>query len=471
MTTPATVSPATESPATESPATVSPTTDAPTTASARLDQPALRDLLSQCIHCGLCLPACPTYQVFHTEMDGPRGRIALVQAAADGRIPIEGAFQQHLELCLGCRACETACPSGVQYGAIFETAREAIEETRVEAGQISRRERLLRRVALRELMPHRPRLRVLARLLRVYQGLRLSSVVRRLSFLPEKLRFMEQLAPTVRGGYPDYRAPAPAVGQKRGEVAFLLGCVQDAFLAGVNAASVRVLQRNGYEVHFPQAQTCCGAAQLHTGETELTRDLARRNIDACLARDYAAIISNAGGCGATLKQYDHLLENDPDYADKATTFVNRLQDISEFLAENLHVSPTGAVPVRVTYVDSCHLRHGQKIAKQPRSLLAAIPDLELVELRQPDMCCGSAGVYNIVQSATAAQVLDAKMADVTATNADYVVTSNTGCHMQMAYGVKQAGMDAQVVHLVELLDRAYRTPPETASETAGERAE
>ncbi|MEX1019434.1 MAG: heterodisulfide reductase-related iron-sulfur binding cluster [Litorilinea sp.] len=428
-----------------------------------LDNEPVRDLLSQCIHCGLCLPACPTYQVFHTEMDSPRGRIALVQAAADGRIEIEGTFQSHLELCLGCRACETACPSGVQYGAIYEVAREAIEETRT----VSRRERLLRRLALRELMPHRGRLRAMARLMKVYQALHLSPLVQRLSFLPGKLRFMEQLMPRLPMGFPDYSRPAPALGRKRGEVACLVGCVQDAFLSGVNAATVRVLQRNGYEVHFPQTQTCCGAAQLHVGEGDLARDLARRNIDACADRDYVAIISNAGGCGATLKQYAHLLEHDADYAPKAAAFVARLQDISEFLADNLHVPPTASLPLTVTYVDSCHLRHGQKVVQQPRRLLAAIPDLNVVELRQPDMCCGSAGVYNIVQTETAEQVLDAKMADVTGTGAQVVVTTNTGCHMQMIYGVKKAGMDAEVVHLVELLDRAYRAgenPPR-----AGER--
>jgi glycolate oxidase iron-sulfur subunit len=422
------------------------------TTSKLLDNPPVRDLLSQCIHCGLCLPACPTYQVFHTEMDSPRGRIALVQAAADGRVEIEGSFQTHLERCLGCRACETACPSGVQYGAIYEVAREAIEGERT----VGRGERWLRWLALHQLMPHRARLRGMARLMKAYQALHLSALVQRLRFLPKTLRFMEQIMPPLRAGFPDYSKPAPAVGRKRGEVAFLAGCVQDAFLSGVNAATVRVLQRNGYEVHFPQAQTCCGAAQLHIGEGELARDLARRNIDACSDRDYVAVISNAGGCGATLKQYAHLLEEDAAYAHKAEMFVARLQDINEFLADHFHTPPTGSLPITVTYVDSCHLRHGQKVVKQPRQLLASIPDLKFVELRQPDMCCGSAGVYNIVQQSIAEEVLDAKMVDVNGTQAKAVVTTNTGCHMQIQYGVKKTGMDTEVVHLVELLDRSYR---------------
>jgi glycolate oxidase iron-sulfur subunit len=266
---------------------------------------------------------------------------------------------------------------------------------------------------------------------------------------------MEGLLPPLPPRYPDYRTPAPAIGAKRGEVAFLYGCVQDAFLAGVNAATVRVLQRNGYEVHFPAGQTCCGAAQLHIGEDKLARDLARQNVDACLARDYTAILSNAGGCGATLKQADHLLADDPAYAERAQQFVAKLQDINEFLAGHLHAPPTGRLDLRVTYVDSCHLRHAQKVVHQPRQLLQAIPGVELVELRQPDMCCGSAGVYNIVHPATANQVLDAKLADIGATAAQVVAVSNTGCHMQMLYGLRRAGLAAEVVHVVELLDRAY----------------
>jgi len=416
----------------------------------------LRGLMAQCIHCGLCLPACPTYSVFGTEMDSPRGRIALINAAADGRIDLDGPFQEHIELCLGCRACETACPSGVQYGMLYEAARTAIEEQRAHTGQVGRLEKAVRWLGLRQMMPHLGRLRLLARTLRLYQATGAQGVVRRLNLLPKGLRGMDALMPPLPATYPDYSRPAPAVGEKRGDVAFLYGCVQDAFLAGVNAASVRVLQRNGYEVHFPGAQTCCGAAQLHIGEHALSQELARQNIDACLGRDYAAIISNAGGCGATLKQYDHLLADDPYYGPRAKQFVAKLQDINQFLADHLHTPPTGRVDKRVTYVESCHLRHAQKVTKQPRALLRAIPGVELVELKQPDMCCGSAGVYNIMQPDTADQVLDAKLADVAQTRATTVVTTNTGCHMQMIYGARKAKLQAEVVHLVELLDESYR---------------
>lgn len=418
--------------------------------STELTTPTFRRHLDQCIHCGLCLSACPTYSVFHTEMDSPRGRISLMRAAADGRIGLDGAFEEHLGLCLGCRACETACPSGVEYGALLEVARTAIEQQR-SPGML---EQVIRWLGLRQLMPHRGRLRMVARLLWIYQRLGLSVLANRLP-LPASLRTMEAMAPPIKLRYADQSRPAPAIGPSRGAVAFFTGCVQDAFLSGVNAATVRVLQRNGYTVHFPLAQTCCGAAALHTGEAALARELARRNVDAFGGGDYVAIVNNAGGCGATLQEYADLLADDPIYAARARAFVDKIQDISVFLSGHLHCPPTGRVQARVTYVDSCHLRHGQKVSKQPRALLRAIPGLELTELSQPDMCCGSAGVYNLVQAETANRVLDAKLDDIRATQAGIIVTANTGCYMQMVYGVKRGGLNAVVMHVVELLDKSY----------------
>lgn len=416
-----------------------------------LNTPEFQNLLDQCVHCGLCLPACPTYSLFQTEMDSPRGRIQLMGAAADGRIDLDGAFTEHIELCLGCRACETACPSGVQYGLLLETTRAAMLAER----PVGKWEKLVRWFSLHQLIPHRNRLRLLARLFHLYQATGLPELVRTLNLLPARLQTMAALLPPLTTRYPDYRRPAPALGTKRGEVAFLHGCVQDAFLSRANAATVRVLQRNGYEVHFPPAQTCCGAAPLHIGEDALARELARRNLDAFGERDYDAILNNAGGCGATLKEYAHLLSGDPTYAEKARHFVDRLQDINEFLVDHLHKPPTGHLDLRVVYVDSCHLRHGQKVVRQPRQLLRAIPGVTLVELKQPDLCCGSAGVYNILQPAAASELLAAKMADIAAARPDIIVTTNTGCHMQLLQGVKQSGLNVEVLHLVELLDRAY----------------
>ncbi len=427
----------------------------PTQPSPALTGLHVKTLLDQCIHCGLCLPACPTYAVYHTEMAGPRGRISLINAAAEGRIDVDGAFREHVELCLGCRACETACPSGVQYGQLFETARHAIEEKRVTTGQRSRVERFVRWLALRQLLLHPRRLRPLARVLRFYQKTNFSSNLAKLSFLPAQIRMMAALLPRLSANFPNYRRPAPAIGEQRGTLAFLHGCVQDVFLSDVNAATVRVLQQNGYEVHFPQTQSCCGAAPLHIGEAAVAREMAKRNIDAFAGREYDAIINNAGGCGATLKQYDHLLADDPAYAAKASEFTTKVRDISEFLATNLHKFPVNPLEQRVTYIDSCHLRHWQKVVQQPRDLLNAIPGLDLIEVQQPDMCCGSAGVYNILQAETANQVLDAKMVDVKSTGAQTIVTSNTGCQMQMIYGARKHGLDVEVVHVVQLLARAY----------------
>jgi glycolate oxidase iron-sulfur subunit len=416
-----------------------------------LAEPEFKTLLNKCIHCGLCLQSCPTYAVFGTEMDSPRGRIALMRAASDERIELGDAFAKHINLCLMCRACEQACPSGVQYGTMVETARVAVEKGR-NPGAV---ERFIRWLALRQLMPSQERLRFLAWWMRLYQLLGIQQPVRRLKLLPKALQNVEALLPSISAPRSNHRSFAPAIGERRGKVAFFHGCVQDAFLGEVNTATVKVLQRNGYEVHFPKEQTCCGAAQLHVGEEELFLALARKNIDGFLANEYVAIINNAGGCGSTLKEYDHLLKNDLAYAEKAREFSAKVKDINEFLMENFHTPPQGIINARVTYADSCHLRHVQKIINQPRDILRQIPGLELIELSKPDRCCGSAGVYNIVQMETANAILEDKMADITSTGADIIVTTNTGCHLQLMNGARRAGLKARVVHLVELLEQSY----------------
>jgi glycolate oxidase iron-sulfur subunit len=421
-----------------------------------LSSVAFKIKAQQCIHCGMCLQACPTYQVLGTEMDSPRGRVALMCAVSENQIDLaehKPAFVEHITRCLACRACETACPSGVRYGELIETARLAIESERTPR----RMERVVRRLAFRELMPHVERLKLVARLISPYQVLGLQRLVRALNLLPRPLKAMEAILPPIVTQYHDYRAVAPAIGEKRGQVAFFIGCIQEAFLSSVNQATVRVLQRNGYEVHFPKGQTCCGAAQRHMGEQALARDLARQNIDAFLAGDYIAIINNAGGCGATLKEeYVGLFKDDPVYVERANQLSVKVKDISEFLEDHLHVEPQGKVNARVTYSDSCHLRNGQKVIKQPRELLRRIPGLELIELKQPDRCCGSAGVYNIVQSDIANAILDLKMADIASTGAEIIVTTNTGCHMQLIAGARRAGLKTQVLHIVQVLDRSYQ---------------
>ncbi len=414
--------------------------------------------LDQCIHCGLCLQACPTYVVLGKEMDSPRGRIMLIRAATEGRIDLEGgALQSHLDLCLTCRSCETACPSGVQYGALLDVARLAIEQSR-HPGYF---ERFIRWLALRQLMPYLMRLKVIAWFANIYQITGLSRIVRTINFLPERLKALEGSLPPMPAHYSNYKEPALAQGSKREAVAFFHGCVQEAFLAKVNAATVRVLQENGYDVHFPVGQTCCGAAQLHLGEEELARELARKNIDAFFSDQsggvkYLAIINNAGGCGSLLKDYAFLLRDEPQYATKARQFASMVKDISEFLVEHEFLPPAGEVRARVTYSDSCHLRHAQKVVRQPREIIQSIPGIQRESLSHPEHSCRSAEVYNITQTETANAILDLKLQDINATGADLIVVSNTGCHLQLLNGVRRSHSKARVVHFVELLDQSYQ---------------
>lgn len=407
--------------------------------------------LGRCIHCGLCLPACPTYEVFGTEMDAPRGRIALMSAVADGRTTPDGSFAEHIGLCLGCRACETACPSGVEYGSLLDTARALVETER----KRSLGERLARWLGLRALLPHRRRLRLAAGLARLAQRTGLIALARSVPFLPARAHKLAALLPRPIRRAPESLEVAPAHGEVRGRVAFFRGCVQDAFLGDVNAATVRVLQRNGYEVHFPPAQTCCGAAAHHVGESVIARELAERNLAAFDLEAFDALINNAGGCGSMLKEYPALFAKGSDQERKAEAWSARVRDVCEFLAENLNAEPAGRIDETVVYADSCHLRHAQRVVTQPRQLLRSIPGLELVELEHPDACCGSAGVYNIVESDTADRVLDSKMMDLRNSGARIVATTNIGCHLQLLFGARRAGLDLEVRHVVELLDQAY----------------
>jgi glycolate oxidase iron-sulfur subunit len=333
----------------------------------------------------------------------------------------------------------------------MEVARAAVAE----AHRPGPGEAALRWFGLRQLMPHLGRLRALALGGWLYERSGAQALVRRTGLLRGSLGAAEVLAPPLRLRRPVDGRSFPARGARRGRVAVLQGCIQEAFLGQVNDATVRVLQRNGFEVLIPPGQTCCGAAQSHAGEEELARELARQNIDALLAADVDYIISNAGGCGAALKDYPHLLRDDGAYQTRVAAFVAKVRDISEFLAEHAVEPPRATLPARATYVDSCHLRNAQKVIRQPRELLRAVPGLELVELRQPERCCGSAGIYNLTHPELAEPILDAKLADIRATGAGLVVVSNTGCHMQILSGVRRAGLRAEVLHLVEVLDRAY----------------
>ncbi len=416
------------------------------------DKPQQADL-DKCVHCGLCLNACPTYRELRVEMDSPRGRIYQMAQVSSGAVQIGPSYIEHIDLCLACRGCETACPSGVQYGRLVEAARAEIETTIRRPLWV----RLVRHIVFRKLLPSRFNLGLVGAFLYLYQASGLKRVVRALGFLPQRLGEMESLAPEIEAPfffryYGSVLAPENA---QRYRVAFLAGCIANISFGRLNEATVRVLRKNGCEVTIPSAQGCCGALHVHAGLREEARELARRNIDALLDGNYDAIITNAAGCGSTLKEYGELLEHDPEYAEKARRFSALMKDVTEFLGSielnpNLH-----RVPGLATYQDSCHLAHGQKVRAAPRKLLQAIPGLEFREMPLSDLCCGSAGIYNVVHTDMAMALLRKKMDTVNATGAQVIVTANPGCILQLAAGVRKFGRGQRVAHVVEMLDEAY----------------
>jgi glycolate oxidase iron-sulfur subunit len=411
---------------------------------ATLDLPELYN----CVHCGLCLNQCPTYRTLRLEPESPRGRIHLVKAAAEGRIELNDRFKEHMYLCLLCRACETACPSGVQYSRIAETAREHLGPPG------SRFARLAQNFAFTRLLPYPDRLRMLARLLRLYQRTGLQKLIR--YFLPKRLSHMDAMLPAIpdRFFFPN-TGVLPASGERRARVALLNGCVMPLLFGDVNDATVRVLQRNGCEVVLPPHQTCCGALNIHNGEQTAAKRMARQNIDTFLGAGVQAILVNAAGCGAAMKEYDHLLRDDPAYAEKAKRFSALVKDAGEFLAGLGLVGKLGPLEMTVTYQDPCHLAHGQRVRSQPRELLRSIPSLKLVEMEGADRCCGSAGIYNMTHSGMSRRLLEEKMQAVAATQAEAVVAPNPGCMLQLSYGARVFGPDRPTYHLMDLLDRSY----------------
>jgi len=409
----------------------------------------------RCVHCGLCLNACPTYVMTGQELESPRGRIALIRAVNEGRAPLSEALIGHLDLCLQCRACEAVCPSGVPYGRIIETARAQIFTQK----RGPRWKRLLRTAALRTLLPHKRVLRGLAEGLRLYERSGLQSVLRASPLygrLPPRLRALEQLTPRLsRHFFKPKSAILAAFGTPTHRVALFTGCIMPYMNAETHEATIRVLRSNGCDVLLPAEQACCGALMVHSGDREPARELARCNIDRFLELGVDAVIVNASGCGSTLKEYGQLLEHDPDYADKAARFDTLVKDVTEYVASLPFAHNLGEIEARVTYQDSCHLAHAQRIREAPRAILRAIPGLELVELPHADICCGSAGIYNILQPAMSMQLLDDKMTEVAASRAGIIATANPGCMLQLEAGLKRAGLTGRVVHVIELLDEAY----------------
>ncbi len=415
------------------------------------DAPRQQDL-DKCVHCGLCLNACPTYRELGVEMDSPRGRIYQMVQVANGA-PITDAYQEHIDLCLACRGCETACPSGVKYGRLIEAARADIEQRTTRPFS----SRLARKFVFDYLLPSRALLRLAGAGLWLYQRSGIQTLVRASGIL-KKLAEVESLAPSVEVPF-FYRHMGrvfPAQGERRYRVVLLSGCIANICFARLNEATVRVLQANGCEVTIHDGQTCCGALHVHAGLRDSARKLARQNIDALADAGFDAILTNAGGCGSTLKEYDELLEHDPAYADRARRFVSLMKDVNEFLAA-IGLNPRmGEVRGAVTYQDSCHLAHGQRVRSAPRELLRQVPGLTLKEMPMSDLCCGSAGIYNVVHTDMALALLEKKMRSVNSTGADRIVTANPGCMLQLRAGVERHGHGQRVSHVVEVLDEAYR---------------
>jgi len=411
--------------------------------------PPAPELIDQCVHCGFCLPVCPTYALWNEEMDSPRGRIYLMNMAAEGKAAMEPQWVQHFDACLGCMACMTACPSGVDYGKLIEATRAQIERN-YDRGPL---ERFYRQIIF-ALFTDPGMLRRLRPALWLYQKSGLQTLLRRsgaLKLFPKRLRAMESLMPELPKPEP-LPEVTPAQGPKRRRVGLLLGCVQREFFPQVNAATVRVLAAEGCEVVSPADQPCCGALMVHAGEEDRAVALARHLINVFERAQVDVIVTNAAGCGSNVKEYGHLLRDDPQYAQRAKMFAAKCKDISEVLYELPSRAERKPLKLNVAFHDSCHLQHAQRVAMQPRSLLREIPDLRITEIAEPAICCGSAGIYNLVQPNAANALGDRKAQLIAPLNADVVVTGNPGCILQLRSSLARLGLSTPVLHTIQLLD-------------------
>jgi glycolate oxidase iron-sulfur subunit len=419
------------------------------------DAPSLK-VIRSCVHCGFCLPSCPTYQLTARERSSPRGRIWLMKAVTEGRMDLmDPIFDYEMSFCLNCRACEAVCPSGVEYGQILEASRAQLERAKNGGGI---KERAAKRLTYGFLFKDMRRLRLASHGLKLYQRSGLQSTLRKSGVLRLlKLDGQEAMLPTLSD---EFLTPTgqtwPAVGESVGRVALFAGCIMSTAYADVHMAMVRVLTRNGYDVTAVNGQTCCGALHIHGGDMNGGRELAQRNIDAFDLDRYDAVVINAAGCGAALKEYGHLLHSDPDYAERAEKFSNKVKDFTELLAESGLRETPGPLALRATYQEPCHLAHAQRITSQPRKLLCEIPGLELVEMPESALCCGSAGVYNVTQPEAARDLGNRKVDNALSVSPDVIVSANPGCMLQLQAILRERGVDVEVLHIAEVLDRAYQ---------------
>ena len=415
--------------------------------------PPEQERIDDCVHCGFCLPTCPTYALWGEEMDSPRGRIYLMKLGREGTVPMDDTFVGHMDACLGCLACVTACPSGVQYNELIEAVRPQIERHH----RRSWSDRAFRSLVF-ALFPHPQRLRVAAVFGTAYQRLGLRGLIRRsglLERMPARLRAMESLLPPMSLRHVVDRAPehVAAVGDRRLRVGMLTGCVQRVFFGDVNAATARVLAADGCEIVIPQAQACCGALSGHTGREPEAMERAKALIDTFLAEDLDRIVVNVAGCGSAMKDYVHLLRDDPDYAEKAARFSALVRDVSEILAEVGPRATRHPVSARIAYHDACHLGHAQGVRAQPREVLRAIPGVELLDVPEAALCCGSAGVYNLLQPQAGEDLGRRKVAAISSVRPDAVVTSNAGCLLQIRRFLDDG---VPLLHPVQVIDASIR---------------
>jgi len=410
------------------------------------------DKWADCVHCGLCLEACPTYQETGEEHNSPRGRVHLIKSVAEGKMSINEAFSESIFNCLDCRACETACPANVQVGGLIEEARGQIRQSDPLTGISG----LVNKTFLRGIFPHQNRLNTVGNLMKFYQTSGLQRVARKtglLNVMPKHLKEMETILPEVEkpvlGRYPEV---IPAEGETKGRVAILTGCIMDVMFSDVNEATIRVLTHNGYEVGLPKNQGCCGALHIHAGDRKTGKELAKENIEAF--KDYDKILVNAAGCGCALQEYDELFRNDSEMLPLAKEFSEKIEDVSKFLYDHDFKRPKTEINKKITYHDACHLAHGQGVRFEPRQLLKEIPGIEMVDLPDADRCCGSAGIYNLTHPEMAGKLLDRKIDDIP-DHVEIISMGNPGCMLQIALGVEKHGRSEQVVHTVQLLDWAY----------------
>ena len=410
-----------------------------------------------CMHCGFCLPACPTYRQTSMEYASPRGRIALMKGVAKGDLSVNEEFEQNMYLCLGCRACETACPAGVPYGSLVETAREIVEDNKKEKAKYP----VIRTVVFEKLFKNPKRMKQLGTALWAAQTTGLQTLADKtglVNLLPRPMAEMQKAVDKVASPWErKKRIPLMKSSQDKAlKIGFFTGCIMDVMFYETNQATACLLQKAGCDVVFVEDQACCGALHAHSGEKDGAIELAKRNIEAFENSEVDFIVNNAGGCGAALKEYHHWFHDQPQWKERAMKFVSKMRDANELLAELPPIQFSKRLDVRVTYQDSCHLAHGQGVKNQPRQLLKSIPGVEYVEMRDADSCCGSAGIYNITNYDMSMQILDSKMEHVKDTKAHYIVTSNPGCLLQMKNGIIRAGMQEKMeaVHIMDLLARA-----------------